>query len=78
MVNLMSLIEIEQGQEAIVSEIHGGAGMIRRLDALGIFKGKAVTKTGSQWMRGPVVVRCGNTEVAIGYGMARKIMVKYQ
>jgi Fe2+ transport system protein FeoA len=27
-------------------------------------------------MKGPVIIRSGNTEIAIGYGMANKIMVE--
>ena len=50
--------------------------MTRRLDALGIRVGETITKVSSQWMRGPVLVRHGNTDVAIGYGMAQKIMVE--
>jgi ferrous iron transport protein A len=60
----------------IVEIISGGFGMMQRLDAMGIRCGKQIKKMSSQLMRGPVVFQVDNTQVALGYGMARKIMVK--
>ena len=70
------LIRMRSGQSGSVVEILGGHGMIRRLSALGIRPGQRVTKVGSMFMRGPVTVRVGNGQVAIGFGMANKIMVE--
>jgi ferrous iron transport protein A len=64
------------GQSATVVEIIGGHGLISRLDALGIRPGKNITKISSAFMRGPVVIRVDRAEVAIGFGMARKIIVQ--
>jgi ferrous iron transport protein A len=69
------LTELESGRTGTIAAIEGGAGMIRRLYALGIYEGKLITKVSAQWMRGPVVVRIGSTDVAVGYGMARRIVV---
>jgi ferrous iron transport protein A len=49
--------------------------MVQKLDALGIRPGKEVVKVSAQWMRGPVLLRIGSTEVAVGFGMARHIIV---
>jgi ferrous iron transport protein A len=38
--------------------------------------GKKVTKVSAQLMRGPVTVRIDNSQVAIGFGMAKKILVE--
>ena len=37
---------------------------------------KGIVKVSAQWMRGPVLLRNGATEVAVGFGMARHIIVE--
>lgn len=64
------------GQGATVVEILGGHGLVSRLDALGIRPGKRITKISAAFMRGPVVIRVDRAEVAVGFGMARKIVVR--
>jgi len=49
--------------------------MIDRLNGLGIVPGKKVTKTSAMLMRGPVTVEVDRAEVAIGFGMASRIIV---
>jgi ferrous iron transport protein A len=70
------LTAMRDGQTARVVQIQGGRGMLGHLDALGIRVGVQLTKVSSQFMRGPVVVQSGNTQVAIGFGMASKILVE--
>jgi len=70
------LTQLEEGETGVVVGIHGGYGLAHRLECLGIRMGKKVTKVSSQLMRGPVTVRVGNCEVAIGFGMARKVLVE--
>jgi ferrous iron transport protein A len=72
------LTQLEEGESGVVVDIQGGYGLIRRLESLGIRVGKKVTKVSSQLMRGPVTVRMDNSEVAIGFGMARKILVEIE
>jgi ferrous iron transport protein A len=72
----VDLTQLEEGESGLVVEIHGGYGLVRRLESLGIRVGKKVTKVSSQLMRGPVTVRVGNSHVAVGFGMAKKILVE--
>jgi len=71
----LTLAKMRTGQTGTVVGILGGHGLIRRLDALGIRPGKKVTKLSSALFRGPVILRVNNTQVAVGFGMARKIIV---
>jgi ferrous iron transport protein A len=71
-----NLVQMEIGQTGTVVGIQGGHGLVRRLDALGIRPGKKVTKTSSTLFRGPVTLRVDNAQVAVGFGMARRIMVE--
>jgi ferrous iron transport protein A len=72
----LTLAEMKTGQTGTVVGVLGGHGLIRRLDALGIRPGKKVTKLSSTLFRGPVTLRVNNTQVAVGFGMARKIIVE--
>ncbi|UCD54584.1 MAG: ferrous iron transport protein A [Dehalococcoidia bacterium] len=63
-------------QSGIVFQIQGGHGLINRLNALGIRPGQKIIKTGSTLMRGPVTIKVGSAQVAIGFGMADKIIVE--
>ncbi|MFC1994500.1 FeoA family protein [Chloroflexota bacterium] len=43
---------------------------------MGIIPGKRITKVSSMFMRGPVTIQIHNSQVAIGFGMADKIVVE--
>ena len=72
----ITLRQMQLGQKGIVFQIQGGYGLINRLNALGIRPGQKITKTGSTLMRGPVTIKVGSAQVAIGFGMADKIIVE--
>jgi ferrous iron transport protein A len=72
----LTLAEMRTGQTGTVVGVLGGHGLIQRLDALGIRPGKKVTKLSSTLFRGPVTLRVNNSRVAVGFGMARKIIVE--
>ena len=67
---------MEAGQSGIVVQIQSGRGLINRLSALGIRPGQRVTKVSSVFMRGPVTIQVGSAQVAIGFGMANRIIVE--
>lgn len=72
----MDVTEMKEGQKGRIVEIQGGRGLLEKLEVLGIRCGSEITKVSSQFLRGPVTIQVGNTQVAIGYGMARKIAVQ--
>jgi len=67
---------MQAGQSGKVVEIQGGHGMVNRLSALGIRPGKRITKVGSMLMRGPVTIQVDRAQVAVGFGMASRIIVE--
>jgi ferrous iron transport protein A len=67
---------MQSGQSGIVVQIQGGHGMVNRLSALGIVPGKRITKLSSMLMRGPVTIQVDRVQVAIGFGMANRIIVE--
>lgn len=72
---LVPLVNLASGETGVVGNIIGGRGVINRLYALGIIPGKKITKISAMMMRGPVVVRVGSAEIALGFGMANKIII---
>jgi ferrous iron transport protein A len=72
------LTQMRAGQSAMIVQIYGGYGLMRRLGSLGIRPGQQITKVSSMLMRGPVTIRVGNSQVAIGFGMANKILVELE
>lgn len=75
---MISLTELEEGKTGKVVEIIGGRRMYQKLDGLGIRVGIKIKKISALILRGPVVVEVGNTQVAIGYGMAKRIVVEIE
>ena len=72
---LITLSQMQTGQSSIVAQIRGGRGLVNHLSALGIMPGKRVTKVSSMFMRGPVTIEVDRVQIAIGFGMANKIIV---
>ncbi|MCR4409822.1 MAG: FeoA family protein [Candidatus Saccharicenans sp.] len=73
-----SLLEIPQGHKFKIVEIKGGPGLHRRLLALGFHRGDLVTLNGEALLGGPVLVKNLNsdTRIALGRGIARKVLVE--
>jgi len=72
----ITLRQMQAGQSGTVVYIDGGHGLVNRLNALGIRPGKRITKFSSMLMRGPVTIQVDRAQVAIGFGMANKIIVE--
>ncbi|MGE5592142.1 MAG: FeoA family protein [Betaproteobacteria bacterium] len=72
----IALVHVRAGQEVQVIEILGGHGLVGRLEALGIRPGTRMRKISSVFLRGPVTVEVHDTKVAMGYGMAAKVLVR--
>jgi len=73
---MLTINNLPIGKKGIIRTINGGYGLIQKLDALGIREGIEIVKISTQWMKGPVTIRYGNSELAIGHYMAMKIMVE--
>jgi ferrous iron transport protein B len=58
-----------------VIEIQGGTQATRKLEEMGVIPGVIIEKKSAALMRGPIVITKGETQFAIGYGMAQKILV---
>lgn len=76
-VNTLPLSALEKGQDAEVVELSGSPHFQSRVSAMGIRPGSLVQVlrwSGSR--RGPVLVGCKSMRIAIGRGMADRIVVR--
>ncbi|MGB5749323.1 MAG: FeoA family protein [Desulfobacterales bacterium] len=71
-----TLTELSCDKDAEIISIHGGWVMQARLKELGIAEGQKIKKVSSIGLRGPVIVLVNRAQVAIGAGMASRILVK--
>jgi len=72
----LSLIQIKENQKARVLEISGGRILQHKMMSMGIYPGREITKLSHFAIRGPVVVKVGRGVLALGYGVAAKIIVE--
>jgi ferrous iron transport protein A len=74
----LTLNQLKFGQTGTVVQILGGRGLATRLDSMGIRPGKKITKVSALLFKGPVTLRLDSAQIAIGFGMANKIMVEVE
>ncbi len=72
----LTLNQVDRNKPVEVTGFLGGHGVKQKLNALGIRKGKDLTKLNDSFIGGPVTVEVDNAKIAIGRGMADKILVK--
>jgi ferrous iron transport protein A len=72
--NLMPLSMLNIGEEAELVDVRGGRGLRKRLSALGLNPGMKVTVV-QNTMRGPIVLGVMDSRIALGRGMAHRILV---
>ncbi|MBN2541226.1 ferrous iron transport protein A [bacterium] len=71
-----SLIELASQEMGKIIDIQGGVGVQSRLESMGILPGKIVTKISAQLLRGPVTIMVDRRQLALGFGIASKILVE--
>ena len=73
--DFMDLTQIKEGKAVKVVEIAGGKQFQKKIDAIGLRVGSQITKLSAQVLNGPITIKIGSTKLAIGRGMAKKILV---
>ncbi|MFW6409801.1 MAG: FeoA family protein [Halanaerobiales bacterium] len=71
-----SLLDIKEGEKARVIGYRGGYGLKQKLEARGIREGKEIAKISDSFIGGPVTIQVDNSKVALGRGMAGRVMVE--
>lgn len=73
---IISLADVKPPNKVKVVRIRGGLGIRQRLSCLGIHPGDFLIVQASGIMRGPVVVSIHGNKVALGRGIASRILVE--
>jgi ferrous iron transport protein A len=71
----ITLDRMKKGTRGTVLSVLGGHGAALRLSAQGIVPGMVVEKM-SELRGGPVLVRVGGAQVALGRGLAKRVLVE--
>jgi Fe2+ transport system protein FeoA len=72
----MPLSDMDIGRSGVIISISGGKKTVAKLESLGIRAGALIVKKNALPAKGPLIVRVANSEVAIGYALAKKIWVE--
>ncbi|QSQ09440.1 hypothetical protein H0A61_01803 [Koleobacter methoxysyntrophicus] len=73
--SVLSLGFLQTGREAVIKDFNGGRNFHQRLLDLGLVRGIKVRVIKND-MTGPLIISIGEGRLAIGRGMALKIIVK--
>ena len=68
--------ELRNGEVAKIKNVIGGRHFVNKAESLGIRIGVQVSKISSQMMQGPITIKVGQTQIAIGHRMAKRIVIE--
>ena len=74
----ISLAQLKANHKGKVTEILGGANLQSRLMNMGLYKGKELIKLSHIGLEGPAVVKVGRSILALGHGVAKKIIIEVE
>lgn len=72
------MIKLKPNHKVRIAEILGGGNMHDRLMNMGVYKGRELTKLSHIGLRGPVVIKTGRSILALGHGVAAKIILEHE
>lgn len=73
---MMSLIDLKTGQKARIIKIKKGISGARKMFEMGIIPGVEIEITGKHPFRGPLLCKVGNSQLALGRGLAASVEVE--
>jgi ferrous iron transport protein A len=71
-----TLDQINENKKAKVIDIQGGAGIRQRLSQMGIHPGDIITMVRYGALRGPLLIEIHGSQVALGRGIASKVIAE--
>ena len=75
-ISMMTLDKIFESRKARVIDIQGGQGIRQRLGQMGIHPGDIITILRFGVLRGPILIEVHGSQVALGRGIASRIIVE--
>jgi len=74
----ISLAQAKKNRKVKIIEILGGLNLQNRLMNMSLHKGRELIKLSHIGLRGPVVIKAGRSILALGHGVATKIIVEVE
>jgi len=71
-----TLDQMYENRKAKVIDLQGGSGIKQRLSQMGIHPGDTITILRYEPLRGPILIEILGTQVALGRGIASKVIVE--
>ncbi|MBW2078051.1 MAG: ferrous iron transport protein A [Deltaproteobacteria bacterium] len=71
---MMPLTSVNPGKEVTLIDIYEGRGIRSKLYSMGLIPGVRLTVLGTRG--GPILIAVNDTRLALGFGMAKRIMVE--
>ena len=72
----VSLVQMKEKRKGVVVAIDAGSALLNRFMSMGIYKGREITKVSQFALGGAVAIKVGRSILALGHGMASKIIVE--
>lgn len=72
------LMEVSQGKTVRIVGFNAGGGLTAKLSQYGIYPGDCVRVLRKAPLKGPLLVECNQREIALGRGVAEKIIVEIE
>jgi len=72
----MTLEQLVPGSRARIIDVHGGRGLCRHLEQMGLHRGDILSLKGTGAFRGPVLIEVHGSQIALGRGVARRVIVE--
>ncbi|NQT75190.1 MAG: ferrous iron transport protein A [Candidatus Omnitrophica bacterium] len=72
----IDLTQVKPGETGVIKELRGGTEFVRKIQSMGIRPGRRIRKVSSHFWRGPQTIEVDKARVAIGFGMAKKIIIE--
>ncbi len=73
---ITDLTKLHIGETATIVDLKGGCHFLRKAEGLGLRKGATIKLKSAQMMHGPITVQINHTTAALGYCMAKKILIR--
>lgn len=72
----MSLLHLSSDKKARIIGIQGGKGIQSKLQVMGVREGQEIKIVSKQPFRGPITIKVCGSQMTLGRGMAKKILVE--
>lgn len=72
----VTLAQLKIGKTAIVFSVKGEKGVVSKIESMGITAGVEIKKVSASLFHGPIIVEKNFMQIALGYDMAKQIIVE--